>query len=309
MAKQIGIIRFSGKLGETVGRKANYKGTETIGKRATSVRNPKSTLQCVQRMIAGTVGSSLGFFSAVLNNSIEGKSRGAETLAYLRSQWMKMLRTANMLQADNGFRYAKKGQGEFIANPYIVAKGSLSPLTATLASNVLAVSEMADAPAATMVASELFPTVKVGDQITILAFIVDSTGDLYPIHKVCRFAFKDDTTPVLDAQGNLVAAAVDTTKADGEWNKLEFGSTGISLAALAPTGFAVAAAAIIVSRKDGEKRSDSFFVLDASVTNKPGETAQNAVVTYGENAVVIDAASDIYLNNDVPNAGTITIEP
>lgn len=303
MAKQIGIIRFSGKLGETVGRKANYKGTETIGKRAASVRNPKSTLQAIQRMIMSTVAVSIGGFAEVLSNSVEGKRNGAETINYLRGEWMNMLRVAGMLSPSNTYRYTKKGDSLYISNPYLVSKGSLNPVHCNIVDEtLLEVPEMnAAADAATATASQLFPSIELGHQITIL--FADYEGTEYQEHTGChylRFAFKDDTVPAL-VSGKLNPAAIDTNKAEGAWRVIEFdvAAQTIDLATAMPYEF-LQGAAIIVSCKEDGRRSSARMSMPLS-SSGTGYSASEAYESFMANGVEIDAASDIYLNNNVQN--------
>lgn len=314
MAKQIGIIRFSGKLGETVGRKANYKGTETIGKRATSVRNPKSTLQCVQRMICATASGLLSAFSNVLNNSIEGTQKGAASLAYWRKEWMNMLRTSDILTAPNGFIYAKKGDNYPVPNQLPVSKGMLEGLPIdSVDGNDLLIKGTKIA-----VDGEKNPTAAfaacnytLGDQITIM--LLSGIDDVaYP--SVLRFAFNNDTKPafvlVEGSTYKLNTEALDLLKCEGRFADVKFEAAQngtIKVLDCVNYDF-LFAAAIIVSRKEGQKRSTSSFVVAQDV-ELPGFNAADAVASYSGAATNVEAVSDIYLDNSTQEVTVPQPEP
>ena len=314
MAKQIGIIRFSGKLGETVGRKANYKGTETIGKRATSVRNPKSTLQCVQRMICATASGLLSAFSNVLNNSIEGTQKGAASLSYWRKEWMNMLRTSDILTAPNGFIYAKKGDNYPVPNQLPVSKGMLEGLPiASVNGNDLLITGTKIA-----VDGEKNPTAAfascnytLGDQITIM--LLSGIDDVaYP--SVLRFAFNDDTKPAFvlvdGSTYKLNTEALDLTKCEGRYADVRFTAAQngtINVLDCVNYDF-LFAAAIIVSRKEGQKRSTASFVVAQDV-ELPGFSAPDAVASYAGAATPVEAVSAVYLDNSTQEVTVPEPEP
>lgn len=314
MAKQIGIIRFSGKLGETVGRKANYKGTETIGKRATSVRNPKSTLQCVQRMICATASGLLSAFSNVLNNSIEGTQKGAASLAYWRKEWMNMLRTSNILTAPNGFIYAKKGDNYPVPNQLPVSKGMLEGLPIdSVNGNDLLITGTKIA-----VDGEKNPTAAfascnytLGDQITIM--LLSGIDDVaYP--SVLRFAFNNDTKPAFvlvdGSTYKLNTEALDLLKCEGRFQDVKFTAAQdgtINVLDCVNYDF-LFAAAIIVSRKEGQKRSTSSFVVAQDV-ELPGYSAVDAVGSYSGAATNVEVVSDVYLDNSTQEVTVSTPVP
>lgn len=314
MAKQIGIIRFSGKLGETVGRKANYKGTETIGKRATSVRNPKSTLQCVQRMICATASGLLSAFSNVLNNSIEGTQKGAASLAYWRKEWMNMLRTSDILTAPNGFIYAKKGDNYPVPNQLPVSKGMLEglPIDSVDGNDLLIKGTKISVdgennPTAAFAACNY----TLGDQITIM--LLSGIDDVaYP--SVLRFAFNNDTKPafvlVEGSTYKLNTEALDLLKCEGRFADVKFEAAQngtIKVLDCVNYDF-LFAAAIIVSRKEGQKRSTSSFVVAQDV-ELPGFNAADAVASYSGAATNVEAVSDIYLDNSTQEVTVPQPEP
>ena len=307
MAKQIGSIQFKGKIGETVGF-TGMRGQAFLRKTNSSVKNPRTTGQNVQRMILATVGTSIGHLSEVLNSSVQGKSRGAETLAYLRGEWMRQLRVQNMFDASNNLRYAAKGYSGFTPNPYLLSKGTLYGPATTMAQQYLAMgSDDLKAPDAVKTATQLFPTIALGDQITLICCYKETGAAPFyneqPIScAYLRFAFKDDSVPALvmndDQTLRLNPAAIDLSKAAGAWRSVIVMNDGTGVGAFNMTRIArgqIVAGALLVSNLEGNKRSTSYLSVDNNANLF--WTASFAEPTFGNNSTPLDFASDIYLNN------------
>lgn len=307
MARQISSIQFKGKLGENVGF-TGLRGQAFVRKANTSVKNPRTTGQNVQRMILATVGTSIGHLSEVLNSSVQGKSRGAETLAYLRGEWMRQLRVQNIFDGSNTLRYAVKGYSGFTPNPYLLSKGTLYGPATTIAQGFLAMnSDDLAAPDAVKTATQLFPTIALGDQITLICCYKESGAAPYyneqPIScAYLRFAFKDDSVPALitaeDSTLRLNPAAIDLNKAAGAWRSVIIMNDGTGVGAFNFNRIArgqVVAGALLVSNLEGNKRSTSYLSVDNNAGLYWG--ASVAEPTFGNNATPLDFASDIYLNN------------
>lgn len=307
MAKQIGSIQFKGKIGETVGF-TGMRGQAFLRKTNATVKNPRTTGQNVQRMILATVGTSIGHLSEVLNSSVQGKSRGAETLAYLRGEWMRQLRVQNIFDASNKLRYAVKGYSGFTPNPYILSKGTLYGPATTMSQQYLAMdSDDLTAPDAVKTATQLFPTIALGDQITLICCYKESSAAPYygeqPISCIyLRFAFKDDSVPALitgeDSTLRLNPAAIDLNKAAGAWRSVILMNDGTGVGAFNMTRIArgtIVAGALLVSNLEGNKRSTSYLAVDPNAGLY--WSAEVAEPTFGNNSTPLDFASDIYLNN------------
>ena len=321
MAKQTSTITVTGKLGNVVGYQGMNKSLARI--RRTDIKNPQSAGQCIQRMILATVGTSIAWLKEICNNSVEGKSNGAETLAYLRGVWMRMLRVSNILDANNAYSYAPKGRNTFTANPYLLSKGTLIAPKVTVHGDScsFAVADLpsfdAGATPQEYTASDLFPSVAVGDQITL---IVVYTDDTIPFGewgvKYCRFAFKNDVTPALVVGGDgirLNPNAIDLTKAKGDWSKIRFirvgGVDSIQFADASDhatfinsnEGY-IKAGALLVSNIVNKTRSTTYMVMDSD-DNETDWAAINAYPTYGPDGTYVDVESEVYLNNSA-NAET-----
>lgn len=303
MGKLTGIIQYSGKLSNSVGMRGQ-DGRNYIRIRRTEIKNPKSDAQCIQRMILATVAKSIAFLSVVLSSSVEGKANGAETLAYLRGQWMRMLRISEILYGDNRYEYLKKGADTFSLNPYLLSKGSIVAPVINVNSSYIGVDGM-PTPDATLTASQLLSDIAVGNQITLIAVYNDAGASIEGVNprrvKYCRFAFKDDTIPALVDLDDfyLNPSAIDLVKAEGDWELLKF-SSGNPYGQFDVTDFigshnTLVGAALLVSNIENKQRSTSYLVLSSSVTKQ--WSAAEAYQTYGDQATPIDMVNNEYLNN------------
>lgn len=295
MAKLIGAVKFVGKFNDAVGI-GSRRGKSFVRSAAASVANPRSLGQSIQRMILATAGQSIGYLKEICNNSVEGKANGNDTLSYLRSQWMRMLRVSDINSSP--YNYAKKGSGIFVINPYQLSKGTLlAPAYSCDGSQSTLV--CAEINAAATKASELLPSIAVGNQITIVSVALDDSeltpGDAYiPVVKYCRFAFKNDfTAPLVD--GTLNPDAIDMNKAEGDWGKLIFANGSIDLSEFVGN-IDLAACALIVSNVAEKKRSTSYLALANNVLGLQFP-AVDAYPTFGNVATPIDVPSEVYLDN------------
>lgn len=301
MAKIDGVIQFTGKLGQVVGMKGR-NGRNFMRQRTQEIKNPRSQAQCIQRMILATVGASIAYLKAICNNSVEGKSNGADTLAYLRGEWMRMLRTSDILTSGKSF--LKKGNNYFAVNPYLLSKGTLeSPkVTIDTSNSAMIVEGMSNDAAVTP--SLLFPNIRLGDQITFVGvFFNDEAG--YPELKYCRFAFKTDAVPaVVDEDGSwkLNPEAIDLNKAEGDWRSLAFIFTERQIVTDQISPYDLIAGALIVSNEIEKKRSTTYLTLASGIT--PFYSAEEAWPTYSGVGTRVDVPSEVYLNNSTEVAAT-----
>lgn len=308
MGKLTGIIQYSGKLSNSVGMRGQ-NGRNYIRLRRTEIKNPKSDAQCIQRMILATVAKSIAFLSVVLSSAVEGKANGAETLAYLRGQWMRMLRTSDIISADSQYEYLKKNADTFSLNPYLLSKGSIvAPAIKVNGStnNTLESSAFANAEPAQSLASETIIGVALGNQITIVAVYNDTASAVDGVTprrvKYCRFAFKEDGV-ALDGGGYLVSNVLDLVKAEGDWNQLFFKNGKLDLTDFIGVGNELVGASILVSNIEGKQRSTSYLALADNVAKQ--WSGAEAYQTYGDQAVSIDMVSSEYLNNSAVVGGDI----
>lgn len=311
MAKLDGVIQFTGKLGQTVGVKGQ-DGRNVLRVRRNSIKNPKTDAQCAQRMICTTAAQAVSQLKQILNNSFEGKSFGAKSLQYARSLYMRMLRTTPSLDG-NGMVYLPKGSLNFPVNAYPLSQGSLRSTGGSY--DAQAGSSIVFLPAAftgVPTASQLFPQVEVGNQITILA--VGQDQSLRNKVSICRFAFKDDKTPALVSIGEgefkINPEAINANLAEGDFGKIviteESGRFSFNVSEMLAAETIIAAATIVSDKING-KRSTDFLEFSAdilSTENRGGLSAAEAMPTYGDNAASLNLVSDYYLQNSLtPEAG------
>lgn len=311
MGKLSGVIQFTGRLGQVVG----YKGRSSrryVRARVDEVKNPRSEAQNIQRMILATAAVGVSKLKAILSNSFEGKSYGAESLAYARQLWMRQLRVSDILSDDNTLNYIKKGEQRFAINPYQVSRGSLSAPAISFVEGeetIFGVKGSVSMMLTGGTASQCFPNVQVGRQWTIIA--VADKG--VPQAAYCRFAFKDNTTAAfIEVEGvgyRLNPDAIDLTKAEGNWGMLIFSedavggadvitidASGMLLAEGNDDQDMTAAAALIISDKEGGLRSTSYLVVNAGYVG-PLYSASVAAPTFGNVTTEVNVSSDVYLNN------------
>ncbi len=313
MGKISGVIQFTGKVGQVVGYGVGDR--KKIRARADVVTNPRTTLQCVQRMICATSSGLITAFSEIYNNSAEGVAKGAPSLAFWRGELMRALRTSNILTEPNGYIYAKRGAQFPVPNQLPIARGKLRGVNiASIDGNNHLILGTGFAPDAEKTATEALAAFgyTLGDQITI-AILGGGDDEVYP--RVLRFAFNDDTKPAfVAATGNpgfvLNEEALDLTKCAGAFDKVVFTAAGdgtINVLDATDLEF-LFAAAIIVSRKEGQKRSNATFVVAQDI-ELPGFSAVSAAPSYAGAATPVEAVSDVYLDNSTQEVTEPTPEP
>lgn len=288
-----------------------YNGKQCIRERAITVGNPRTAKQAIQRAILSTVGQFVSAFAPILNNSVQSIQKRAATLAFIRKENMNMLRR---LAVDNAGFYNERG-GQFIApNDYLISRGTLmglNPLSDAEARERLADGQLSfsataiAAPDLSITASQAFPTIALGDQITILASAMEDSAE-GSRYGYCRFAFKDDITPVfiggtVPSTYVLNPSAIDLSKAAGNWQSLVF-STGtditlIQLGALTGGNYDdfIDLGGVIVSREAGKMRSTSHMVSSTTATEYILDLVYPTYMVSGEK---FDFPSDVYLDND-----------
>lgn len=135
MGKQLGIIQFTGKLGNTVGaRKGGVQKSNTIRAHAAEVANPNTRAQMYQRAIMATILQAYKQGKEIFDHSFEGAKGLAGNYAEFMKKNLPMLRA---IVADDiatnpkqpGLQNAElitRGLRYTVPNPYIIADGSLT---------------------------------------------------------------------------------------------------------------------------------------------------------------------------------------
>lgn len=311
---------MKGKLGDIVSY--NYNGKQAARVRRRTVANPKSDAQSVQRMVASTVAKFVSAFSEVLDNAVQTESGKVKNLAKIRSLNMRLLRSYATGTSGNVAGYVYKGSPYAAPSPYIVSRGSLAGLTPTFINgndNEFVLGKINTRPQlvvdGSVQAAEAFPTIPVGQQITIMAIGLASDATQYggqPSTEsvYLRFALNGARVPVFLADGDgyfkLNPGAVDQTRALGRWQDLRFyDADTVSLHQVFDLSDFLACAAVIVSEKDGTRRSNAQMLMATDIELR-AFAGNHVYPSYGAYTTPVDLASDVYLDNDAEVNRTAT---
>lgn len=134
MGKQLGIIQFTGKLGNTVGaRKGGVQKSNTIRAHAAEVANPNTRAQMYQRAIMATVLQAYRQGIEIFDHAFEGAKGRAGNYAEFMKKNLPMLRAivANDIATNPtkpSLQHAElitRGLRYTVPNTYIISDGSL----------------------------------------------------------------------------------------------------------------------------------------------------------------------------------------
>lgn len=300
MAKQLGVIQYSGKLGETVGaKKAAGQRSNIMRVRVASISNPRSNAQAAQRM---KMTPAVNFYRAlrgILNHSWQGVPYGGASHSRFMKEAMRSL----------SHPYVKKGVTAPVPGAYKISAGSLTPVDVTLnneaGSPVVMTSLRCSGGLANKTikdVSELLvadnPQLQMGDQLTFVAAVAEEVPgieDGYISYRYFRFILSDTDTSELEEEE---LDEYNVRKVNGGY----IYSDGINL------GFAISAnsdmmavgAAVIVSRPSVVKnnvsweRSNATFKVTEPVAQYFGRNYDAVLASYQNNAA--NVKSPWYLN-------------
>ena len=134
MGKQLGIIQFTGKLGNTVGaRKGGVQKSNTIRAHAGEVANPNTRAQMYQRAIMATVLQAYKQGIEIFDHAFEGAKGRAGNYAEFMKKNLPMLRAivANDIAthptepAQQNAQLITRGLRYTVPNPWVISDGSL----------------------------------------------------------------------------------------------------------------------------------------------------------------------------------------
>lgn len=100
-----------------------YNGKQVTKDRVTQVKNPRSSMQMMQRAIMATVVKAYSAMKEICDHSNESLSYGQKTMNWFVRENAKLLRS---MAPDCNLSYI---QGNSVCNSYIVSKGSLNAPT------------------------------------------------------------------------------------------------------------------------------------------------------------------------------------
>lgn len=290
-----------------VGNKTYYRANgKTVAREIVPVKNPKTDLQTLQRVIAKQVGMDYKKFREICDHSFEGITTGANSAAKFRSLNMKAKRSraAEINQAGQSlsayYNFQPVGSEKWVPGAVILSQGQLPKVVATVSQDELglylghvAVAENTYAGVCAALG------LKRGDQLTFVT--VEKKNDEYQVF-LSRI--------ILDPRNQDGSGAAMTTAfiTDGaivspNWrNKFNFTyltfTTGSVNFAQGGNGATLVGAAIIVSRKDSDSwlRSNAELTVSEAACGSDKSSLYDAIAGSYSNDT-IDMESEFYLNN------------
>lgn len=304
MAKQLGVIQYSGKLGETVGaKKAAGQRSNVIRVRTASISNPRSNAQAAQRM---KMTPAVNFYRAlrgILNHSWQGVSYGGASHSRFMKEAMR----------SQSYPYVKKGITAPVPGDYKISAGSLTPVDVTLDNNAgslfvvtslrctnTLVGKSIKQISAALVNSN--PQLQMGDQLTFVAAVAEEVPGIengYISYRYFRLVLSDtDTTLPPD---DLITVGNDeytVLKVDGGY--IRSNEDNLIFAISDNSDMVVVGAAVIVSRPSVAKnivtweRSNSTFKVTDPVAEYFSSNYNEVLASYQSKAA--NVSSDWFLN-------------
>ena len=296
MGKQLGLIQFSGKLGNTVGaRKSANQKANVLRVHRDTITNPKSTAQTLRRMRLLPATNFYRALQPIINHAFQGTAYKAPSY----SEFMKLA------LANDSFPYVSRGESRPIPGPYQISKGSLPSISISDFGEVgtgpmissLKIGDIADlAGDFGYFSSRLIsanPALQNGDQLTFIAVYSDDS-DLYDANIVYLY-----TAIVLDVTSTK---SMDNVMADkGVTLSHEEGFLGIEFNNM-QGDFYLAAGAVILSRPSSTpgaawQRSTTFMQIQPDTLSFIRSQAHfdAAFASYTETKST-NVSSDWYLN-------------
>lgn len=305
MAKQLGVIQYSGKLGETVGaKKAAGQRSNVIRVRTASISNPRSNAQAAQRM---KMTPAVNFYRAlrgILNHSWQGVPYGGASHSRFMKEAMR----------SQSYPYLKKGITAPVPGDYKISAGSLTPVDVTLDNNagslIVMTSLRFNVPLVGKSIKQISealvrsnPQLQMGDQLTFVAAVaeeVPSIEDGYISYRYFRLVLSDtDTTLPPDDIISMGNDEYSVLKLDGGYIHSDEDNLGFAISD--NEDMVVVGAAVIVSRPSVAKnivtweRSNATFKVTKAVTEYFSRNYDEVLASYQKSAA--NASSDWYLNN------------
>lgn len=141
MAKDNLFLGFArGKVGDLVFSRLN--GVQVTRARNRSPKNPKSVPQVLQRVIMNTMGKAYSLLQPIANHAFEGYSEGTPCQSRFMQLNIAMLRdlasaviqdpSEDTIINSQAANFSAKDDSYAMANPYVIADGSLPRLNVTM---------------------------------------------------------------------------------------------------------------------------------------------------------------------------------
>lgn len=304
MAKQLGVIQFSGRVGEVVGRKkvSTSSINANIVSKFTAPSNPKTQKQAEQRAAFAAAKNFRDGFANLLNHAFQGVKYGQPSL----NRFTKLVTLRR--GADYDYLPQLKGTQQFIPQPWPLSRGSIAVDTKPADMNdnsftlpYTALDEngenVGDFWTKFLAKNPFFMD---GDMITIVAVVITASSLASDI-KDMKFL------PVYDRM------VIDTASEEALTDSKIATENGVfSLAydmavTIGNSDLKLMGVGIIVSRQNGDKaawlRSTSDMVVRSTFTAAYKTTAKVSEAIASFMAASGAATSDWYLNQTGDNEG------
>lgn len=125
----LGTLR--GSAGDVTFRVSN--GRQVMSRKATSVKNPRTSKQTYQRMFFATIGKARSAMKMIVDHSFENVTKGMNSLSYFQSRNVELMRGNVKLVPELGIytavaSYITPKWPYMVANTYRLSEGSLPKL-------------------------------------------------------------------------------------------------------------------------------------------------------------------------------------
>lgn len=279
-----------GKVGDIVFSRAN--GEQVTRARAAVVKNPQTTAQMVQRIIALTIAQAYSQMAAICDHSFQGVAAGMPSMNFFRSRNMKMLR-AKLAESggdfEGAYNYTPLGTNIFVVNPYEVSTGRLPRITPNVGNGGI-ILEGAGTTYQNLVDKY---GLQRGDQLTIVAIAGDSVdSQAFHFVRVILSPTNADGTKAEMSVPFINGTSVNLPNERNEGDFFTFEQSGNDVM-LNCAGGNLRAAAVIVSRQVNgtwERSNATMIVAD-------GEGMDVSMADALQGSASLSFASDRYLNN------------
>lgn len=297
-----------GKVGDLVFSRAF--GKQIIRSKATSVANPKTYGQNVQRCILATVAKAAAALNPIVDHSFASITYGAESVRHFRKVNMAKMREAYI--NDTGkFNLVPKG-GSFMAGEYIISQGNLPAFDCipTDGANPIFVqgagrfNDNADLTAQQV--KNAYPYLQGGDQLTLVT-IEKISGNFSDGSAICVAHYDrivlsptifDNSSAVIIDGDKFSADYLDMTKTTDSAMLRVIGDPGsAALGFTRATGGSVVACALILSREVNgkwQRSSQTITMLEADDVTDP----DTSIASYGAQVSLSDATEYLNQAND-----------
>ena len=232
MAKQLSVIKITGKIGDIVGMKNGF-GTSTMAfarKKAEVVSNPQSNTQMLQRIKMLPAVLVRRQLESVIRRAWQGTKYGGQSMREFMKYAMKMpLSDVPQIEKDSA---------NPIPAPYLIAKGSLEPVDCLCENGAIITSIVLDDSTSLATVGSLSADLidnqgyKAGDELTFI-FVSRSSSTSFVKWQIVSIFLDRESTAVLDDVFYRTAALP------------EYNTSGV----LGFTGATLVAGAIVVSRE------------------------------------------------------------